>query len=336
MAEPIDLIITEAGLNALVDAQNGETDEIKVVEVGLTRDAFDAAPTLTALPGEFKRVATFAGQAVDENIIHMTALDTSVASYELRGLGLFLEDGTLFASFGQEEPILCKVASTHFLLAFDVRLSGAVASDITFGDATFLYPPATEEVKGVAELATQEEVDEGLDHERIVTPLTLAGRLGAFLDSVNAALAAFAARTITGTGLASGGGDLSADRTIHVAPASGSDILAGSAADKAVTPAAIAAVPQVFGGACSIVGLGGAILKTGTLTVGFPGGGSHTFPTAFPTGCHRVLLTPMGNPNDGDEKDETWWVASMSATGFSVSAGDDGTGITFAYLAIGN
>ena len=47
MSDPIDLIITSAGLFALVDAQNGNTDPIKVVEVGLTENEFDPAPTFS-------------------------------------------------------------------------------------------------------------------------------------------------------------------------------------------------------------------------------------------------------------------------------------------------
>ena len=362
MAAPIDLIITNAGLDALVDAQNGDTDPIKVVEVGLTSSAIDPAPTIEALPGEFKRIASFAGQSVADNVIHMTGVDVTEDIYDLRGVGLYLEDGTLFATYGQETPIFSKVSIATFLFAFDVRFSGDVAGDVTFGDATFLYPPASETVKGVAELATQAETDAGEDDERIVTPLKLAARLLPILQAIateeaariqgdgdlgdalaqeiidrgseDAALQALidALEAITITG----GGDLTANRVIAVPAATGADIASGTDGTKAATPAAIASVPQVFGSACSIRGLGGAIIKTGSLSVAWPGGGSHTFPTAFPNACHRVLLTPLGNPDGTDEKDEPWWVSAMSATGFTVGNAGDGLTVTFAYLAIGN
>lgn len=222
MSDPIDLTITNAGLDALVDAQNGITDAIEVVQVGLTEAVFVPAPTLTALPGETKRLGSVAGASVAANVIHMAAQDASAETYDLRGIGLYLADGTLFATYGQADPIFRKVSIATFLLAFDVRFSQDVAGNITFGDASFLYPPATETVQGVAELATQAETDAGEDDERIVTPLKLAGALGA--------------RSVTGAGLATGGGDLSADREITVTEASDAEVAAGTDGSHVLTP----------------------------------------------------------------------------------------------------
>ena len=75
MIDPIQLIITTAGLDALVDAQDGDTDPIVVTEVGITETAFVNAPTLTNLPGELKRLDAVSGQSVSETVIHMTAQD---------------------------------------------------------------------------------------------------------------------------------------------------------------------------------------------------------------------------------------------------------------------
>ena len=283
MSDPIDLIITSAGLFALVDAQNGNTDPIKVVEVGLTEAPFDPAPTLIALPGEFKRVDSFAGESVAENIIHMTGVDETTDTYDLRGIALYLEDGTLFASFSQADPIFSKVSIAQFLFAFDVRFSSVVSGDIIFGDATFLYPPASETIKGVAELATQDETDAGVDDERIVTPKKLKAVIDAVLDALQQTIATLTARTVTGSGLASGGGDLSANRQITVTAATGAEIAAGTEAGKAVTPLAIASVPQTFGGTSSIRGLGGSILKTGTVASAFPAAARIPSPLPFPT-----------------------------------------------------
>lgn len=310
------LTLTTAGLDALVNAQGGATDPIQVTEVGLTAQAITVAPTLTALPGEFKRLASISGTAVSETVIHMTAQDASDDAYSVRAFALYLADGTLFAVYGQPGIIVTKTPLLQLQLAFDIAFQDGIAGDIEFGDATFLFPPATETVKGVAEIATQGEVDEGEDDERIVTPLKLAQRLadafGAIVSAteivegvaelatqaevntgtddqrivtplklatrlapVIAALAqevadriaadaaesaargaqdvilgnqiaGLTARTITGAGLATGGGSLAANRVITVAAASIAQLLAGTASNVAITPGAFGPIVKSF------------------------------------------------------------------------------------------
>lgn len=248
--DPVQFMVTTAGLNALVDASGGGTDPIQIASVGLTQSAFVAAPTLTALPGEFKRINAVSGAAVSDTIIHMTAQDSSEDIYALRGLGLYLSDGTLFAVYGQATPIFQKVSIAFFLMALDIAFSNGAAGDIVFGDASFLFPPATETVQGVAELATPAEAAARTDHERIITPLTLGQQLlvergetdadlTALADGFNALLTALIARTITGGGLVTGGGNLGANRILSVLAATAADVAAGLAADRAVTPASL-------------------------------------------------------------------------------------------------
>ena len=344
----IDLVITDAGLDALVDAQNGATSTIAIIEIGLTETAFDAAPTIETVPGEFKRIAAAAGQLIADNIIHLTAQDSAAEAYDLRGIGLYLSDGTLFATYGQPDPLFSKVSTALFLMAVNARFSASVAGAIEIGDATFVNPPATETVRGIAELATQAETDAGQDDERSVTPLKLARHLAPILQSVideatargdedaniHDLINALEANTVTAAGLAIGGGEISDNPTINVAAASGAEIAAGNVANKAITPAGLKAMPQTWN---SVSGLGGAIIKHGTVSVGFPSGGSHSFPVSFPSSCDRVVLTPLGDTDTGgDEKDEHWWISSMSASGFSVSTSGDGSATSFAFIAIGH
>ena len=150
MADPIALVLTTAGLDALVNAQAGNTENILIAQLGLSDKAFIASPTLDALPGEERRIATVSGQAVSENIIHMTAQDSSAETYDVRGLGLFLDDGTLFATYSQPDPIANKTSIATFLFSVDVAFGEADAGAIEFGDATFIYPPASETVKGLS------------------------------------------------------------------------------------------------------------------------------------------------------------------------------------------
>lgn len=164
------LKITDAGFAKLVNPPNTGTNAVLITQIGLTSTAFVPSAGLTALPGEIKRVATFGGQAVGDDTVHVTIRDDSATSYTLRGFGLYLADGTLFASYGQADPIMEKSAASMLLLATDTRFSGIDTTQIQFGDAGFLYPPATTEVVGVVELATTTEAEDATDTQRVVTP----------------------------------------------------------------------------------------------------------------------------------------------------------------------
>ncbi|WP_062731894.1 gp53-like domain-containing protein [Sphingobium abikonense] len=290
MADPIRMMITAAGLDALVDAQSGATDAVQIAQVGLTQSAFVMAPTITSLPGEFKRISAVSGQSVSETVIHMTAQDNSEDIYDLRGLGLFLPNGSLFAVYSQETPIFRKVSIAFFLLALDIAFSNGAAGDIVFGDTSFLMPPATETVKGVARIADPALAEAGADHDTIITPLTLRQRLDALAlaltatinalsestdadlnslaDGFNAIIAALVARTITGTGLVTGGGDLTQSRTVDVRAAIGAEAIAGTATDCALTPAALRAVQAALtvGGTGLVTG-GGDLTQSRTVDV---------------------------------------------------------------------
>ena len=436
MSDSIQMVLTTAGFDALVNAQGGGTDPIQITQIGVTQQAFIAAPTLDAVPGELKRVPSFSGQTVSETQIHMTAQDNSADIYDVRGFGIFLDDGTLFAAYSQNEPILCKSSVAAFLLVFDVAFGDAVAGDIDFGDATFLYPPATESEPGVAEIATQAEVDAGTDDERFVTPLKLNTFVGEALggvvsatetvegvaelatqaevdagaddtrivtplkmltfiaaqlaalraaievtgqglvtgggdlsqnrvltvspasqaeaeaatsvikaltpESIAGIVAALAAKaeaavTVTGGGLATGGGDLSQNRQITVAAANAAEIAAGALNSKVVTPAGLASVAQSFGASSSVVGLGGAIHKTGRTSISMPGSHYVPFPTAFPNDCDAVIFCFASNTNDGDENDETVWLqGSPSDAGFTVSGSGDFASTQISWVAFGH
>ncbi|MGF7149433.1 hypothetical protein FHS96_003084 [Sphingomonas zeicaulis] len=335
---PLTLTLTQDGLSAIVDAENGGTAAITIAEVGLTAEAFIASPTLTELPGEFGRLDSVSGEAVDDSTVHIVTRDGSAGTYTVRGFGLYLADGTLFATYAQAEPIFEKAAVATFLLATDIKLLPGQAELIQFGNANFLNPPATRIRAGVARLATPAEAAAGTDDESIITPAQLAPLLAQFIplaqravangvatlggdgkvspsqlpafDAIDvfvvadqaamlglaASVADFAIRTdisktyiltalpattlanwveflspgapvlsvnnktgavtltpadlgavpttrnITGGGLVTGGGNLAADRQLQVLKASAAEALAGQFDDRAVTPAALSSV----------------------------------------------------------------------------------------------
>lgn len=167
---PLPILITNAGRAAIINAQHTGTAPITLASVGLSQTAIAPSAADAALAGEFKRVATIAGEVVAPDTIHLTMSDDSADSYALRSFGLYLADGTLFALYGQADPILQKVASSIGLLSIDVILADAAATALTFGDTSFTNPPATTERQGVVELATLAEAQAGVDALRALTP----------------------------------------------------------------------------------------------------------------------------------------------------------------------
>ena len=119
---------------------------------------------MKTLPNERKRVTTFGGDNVAPDTVHVVIQDDSDDQYSLYAYGLYLDNGVLFGVYVQSTPILEKSPSAMLLLASDTVFASIDAGLLQFGPTTFLNPPATTERKGVAELATQAEVDAGADH----------------------------------------------------------------------------------------------------------------------------------------------------------------------------
>ncbi len=170
----IVLRITDAGRAALVNAARDGTNAVRIASIGVTPAAIVAAANTAALPGEVKRIATISGAGVAADVIHLIVRDESADTYTVRSLALYLPDGTLFASYGQAAPIIEKSAGALLLLAIDATLLDVAASQITFGNANFLNPPATTTTPGVIELATDAEAIALTDALRALTPKNMA------------------------------------------------------------------------------------------------------------------------------------------------------------------
>lgn len=162
--------ITTAGRAKLVNATNTGTNTVLISHIGLTATGFTPTAAMTQLPGEFKRMTSFGGKSVAADTIHVTLQDSGAEKYTLRGFGLYLSDGTLFAVYGQADAIMEKASISTLLLSADVVLADIDTAQIKFGSTEFLNPPATESVAGVVELADGTETTNGADAVRAVTP----------------------------------------------------------------------------------------------------------------------------------------------------------------------
>lgn len=167
---PTNIVITNAGRAALVNAQNTGTLPVVITQVGLSQTAVSPAATATSLAGEFKRMSGIGGEAIAPDTIHINMSDTTGDVYSLRSFALYLADGTLFGIYGQAAPMLEKVAASDALLAIDIVFADISAASLTFGNTNFLNPPATTERQGVVELATVAEAQAGIDALRALTP----------------------------------------------------------------------------------------------------------------------------------------------------------------------
>ena len=176
------ITVTDAGREALVAPGNAGTSAHRIVEIGLATAAFVADRSMKALPNERKRITTFAGENVAPDTIHVTLQDDTTDQYTLYGFGLYLENGVLLAAYSQgreDQALMEKSPAAMLLLSVDLLFATIDATTLVFGDASFSNPPATTELQGVVELATQAEVDAGTDDMRAVTPKTAAQRYAA-------------------------------------------------------------------------------------------------------------------------------------------------------------
>ncbi|WP_269792409.1 phage tail protein [Stenotrophomonas sp. Iso1] len=201
------VVFTPEGRAEIINAQNTGTKSVLVTQIGVTEQAFVPNPEggYLTLPGERKRLTTFAGSAVASDVIHVSMRDDSDDKYSLYGIGLYLDTGTLLCVYSQPDVILEKSPQAMMLLAVDMMLTDIDAASIVFGSTEFLNPPATTEVQGVVELATDAEAITGKDTWRALTASNLLAVLNerfgigaptAFAKKILAAATAAAVRNL--------------------------------------------------------------------------------------------------------------------------------------------
>lgn len=173
----MNLLVTNAGLAALVNAEATGTETITISEIKFGLGQYTPTKTQTAMQTPFKTLTALSGGAVSANTLHVTAEDASTETYTVYEVGVFLSDGTLFAVGSQTTPILQKASGAVALLSVDIALADHSAATVTVGDTNFFNPQATTEVKGVVELATADETKAGTDAARAVTPASLKAEL---------------------------------------------------------------------------------------------------------------------------------------------------------------
>jgi microcystin-dependent protein len=177
MPQTLTLTVTTAGRAALVNAKHDGTNAVLVASVGVTAATFTLDPSLTKLPGESKRLTTLSGGATAADTVHVTIRDNSTDTYTVRGIGLYLQDGTLFGVYGQTGVLAEKSTQATLLLAVDTRFADINAASLVFGDTNFQLNKATTAVAGVVQLAAANDAVSGSDSSLAITPSTLRAGL---------------------------------------------------------------------------------------------------------------------------------------------------------------
>lgn len=178
-------MVTAAGRQEIINAENTGTTPVLISEIGLGTGKDDPSESQTELQAEFKRLTTVAGDLIADDTIHVSAVDDSTDEYSYSEFGLYTDSGTLFAVYSQQTDITTKSAQGNMLLSADVVLTRVDATSLTFGEASFTNPPASETVKGVVELATPGETKTGTDPVRVPPVAALTPLWGQFSDSTS-------------------------------------------------------------------------------------------------------------------------------------------------------
>lgn len=169
----MNLVITNAGKQALVNATQTGTAQLELAEIAVGSGQYTPSAGQTALQNQIKRLPIIQASAVDDHVIHVAYEDDSSDSYNVYEMGVFTSDGVLFAVYSSNDLIIAKAANSSCLLTVDMVIDDLDVEDISFGDIEFATGAATTESAGIVELATQAEADAGTDAYKVITPLTL-------------------------------------------------------------------------------------------------------------------------------------------------------------------
>ena len=185
----LQITITDAGRAALPNGPNTGTSAVTLSHVGVSPvHTAGSLKGLTSLPGEVKRVSTFGGDIVADDVIHVTINDETTAVYTVRAFGLYLSTGVLFAVFSSPDVVVEKSAGAMVLLSADITFKTLDTAVIQFGGTGFINPPATTERMGVVELASWDEAAAGARADVAVTPFGLLKTLQSWASNFASAV----------------------------------------------------------------------------------------------------------------------------------------------------
>ena len=235
----INMVITTAGRQAIVNAQKTGTNAVTIEKIAVGTGKYTPAASQTGLQVEVNRLLISEGGSAGDNAIHVAYRDESSNAYTVYEFGLFLTDGTMFAVYSSSTAILQKTTNSVAFLSVDVTFEDIDVESITFGDVTFSNAAATTTNAGVIAIATDDEVIEGAATQKAITPNNLKALTS---TSSRAGLIAIAseAESTAGANDTKAITPLKLKGAIDARLATNAEAQTGTDATKAVTPAALA------------------------------------------------------------------------------------------------
>lgn len=127
--------ITRAGLTALFAADRSGV-QLKLAQIaigsGQTNNGYPLTGYETALRAEFQRVAVGGGEAIGETEIFVQALFQGAAQGWINEVGVYDEDGVLFALWSEPNaPLAYKSAAVPLIVALTLAVSEVPAGSLT-------------------------------------------------------------------------------------------------------------------------------------------------------------------------------------------------------------
>jgi hypothetical protein len=136
----LPIILTDAGRAAIASGQ-----PLIVDAVIFGSGAYTPLPNQTVMQSPIKTITTVSGTPTSPDTISVTIKDTSIDAYTVNEIGLRLSTGVLFAVMSQPGGgLLIKTSLSWLMATFDAQFVGLDVSHVSFGDASFAYPKATE------------------------------------------------------------------------------------------------------------------------------------------------------------------------------------------------
>ena len=173
-----DLLITDAGLAAAIDADNSGL-QLQLQTLVVADGRYTPMATQTAIQGSQLASVDFSAGRLSGSQLTLNALfvDGAWTAYEI---GVFDSNGVLFA-VASDGPtgtvLLIKVPNVNLMWQLTMLLARVPSGSVTVSPRVVItVESATTYQRGSVELATLAEVDTGRDTERAVTPKGVARR----------------------------------------------------------------------------------------------------------------------------------------------------------------